>query len=332
MIVGVDEVGRGPWAGPLVMAAVVLDGQIDGLTDSKKLSKKRREQLNEIIQNEAKAIGVGWVTADEIDKMGMSKALTECCLRALRQINAPFHEIIIDGTVNILKGTPLERYVTTLKKADLLIASVSAASIVAKVARDTYMREQDDVYPGYNFGSHSGYGTAMHRRALDEMGPCQLHRKSFAPIAVYYSKSPNKDPRHPHVLIETKRNRSAKNAVRNLESAPSTRSIGNKSEAEACDHLLRLGYEIIERNWKTKYCEIDIIAKKDDKLYFVEVKHRKTASSGDGMAAITPKKLNQMKFAAELYVHSKKVQPERSLMVISTSGEEPTIEKILEIL
>ncbi len=129
MIVGVDEVGRGPWAGPLVMAAVVLGCEIEGITDSKKLSKKRREELSAIILRDAAAVGIGWVSAQEIDEMGMSAALKECCLRALRKVKVPFHEIILDGTVNMLKGTTLEHYVTTMKKADLLVPSVGAASI-----------------------------------------------------------------------------------------------------------------------------------------------------------------------------------------------------------
>ena len=119
MIVGIDEVGRGPWAGPLVFGAVVLSGKtIDGLTDSKKLTKKKREALDGIIRQEAAAFGLGWVSAAELDEIGMSKGCELACKRALEQITVPYHEIIIDGTVNFLKNTGKGPFVTTMAKAD----------------------------------------------------------------------------------------------------------------------------------------------------------------------------------------------------------------------
>lgn len=157
MILGIDEVGRGPWAGPLVVGAVVLGGtEIEGLTDSKKLSKKRRDELDVIIRRDAAGYGLGWVGANEIDEIGLSAALVLATKRAVEQVKAPYHEIIIDGTINFLKDTSKGGYVTTLKKADLLIPSVSAASIIAKVARDNYMAQQDVIYPEYKFASHVG--------------------------------------------------------------------------------------------------------------------------------------------------------------------------------
>jgi ribonuclease HII len=186
MILGIDEVGRGPWAGPLVVGAVVLGGaQIEGLTDSKKLSKKRREELNLVIQSKASGIGLGWVFPDEIDEIGLSKALVLATRRAVEQIKSSYTEIIIDGTVNFLKDTTKGKYVTTLKKADLLIPSVSAASIVAKVARDNYMYEQDEVYPKYGFKDHVGYGTVRHIQAIKDYGITPLHRLSIEPLSIY---------------------------------------------------------------------------------------------------------------------------------------------------
>lgn len=186
MILGIDEVGRGPWAGPLVIGAVVLGGAtIDGLTDSKKLSKKRREELDVIIRQQANGVGLGWVAAEEIDHIGLSAALVLATKRAVEQVRVPYHEIIIDGTVNFLEDTSKGKYVTTLKKADLLIPSVSAASIVAKVARDAYMTEQDIIYPGYGFSRHVGYGTALHIAAIKKLGVTPLHRLSIAPLACY---------------------------------------------------------------------------------------------------------------------------------------------------
>jgi ribonuclease HII len=190
MILGIDEVGRGPWAGPLVVGAVVLCGaEIDGLTDSKKLTKKRREALDLIIRQQTTGIGLGWVSANEIDEIGLSAALKRATILAVEQIKVPYHEIIIDGTVNFLRDTDKGHYVTTMKKADLLIPSVSAASIVAKVARDNYMAEQDALYPGFGFISHVGYGTAAHLKAINELGVTPLHRLSFAPLTKYKSQN-----------------------------------------------------------------------------------------------------------------------------------------------
>ena len=185
MIMGIDEVGRGPWAGPLVVGAVVLpdDIVIEGLTDSKKLSAKKRTELDAQIRESAAGWGLGWVHADEIDAIGLATALRVATIRAVEAVKVPYHEIILDGTINFLKETNKGQYVTTLAKADLLIPAVSAASIIAKVARDTYMAEQDVQYPQYGFASHVGYGTARHRSALSDYGITPLHRQSFAPIA-----------------------------------------------------------------------------------------------------------------------------------------------------
>ena len=153
-ILGIDEVGRGPWAGPLVVGACVLgDAQIEGLTDSKKLTPKKREALAPIIQEKA-AVGLGWVSAAELDELGMTAALCKACREAVKQIHVPFHEIIIDGTINFLRDTPLASHVQVLTKADLLVPEVSAASIVAKVARDNYMYKLAEKYPGYGFEKH----------------------------------------------------------------------------------------------------------------------------------------------------------------------------------
>ena len=120
MILGIDEVGRGPWAGPLVVGAVVLGGaQIDGLTDSKKLSKRRRQELDVIIRDKANGFGIGWVSSGEIDKLGLSESLRLATTRAVSQVRTTYHEIIIDGTVNFLSHTTKGEYVTTMKKADL---------------------------------------------------------------------------------------------------------------------------------------------------------------------------------------------------------------------
>lgn len=282
MILGIDEVGRGPWAGPLVVGAVVLpDGYtLEGLTDSKKLTAKKRTELDAHIRKQALGYGLGWVHAEELDKIGLAAALRLATIRAVEAVQSPYHEIIIDGTINFLKETTKGRFVTTMPKADLLVPAVSAASIIAKVARDAYMEAQSELYPEYGFGSHVGYGTAKHNQALIKHGVTPLHRKSFAPIAKLLSVI--NAPKVPH--------------------ARSTKALGDSAETEVVDYLTRQGYTIIERNWRTKYSEIDIVAENDRTRCFVEVKYRSSEQQGGGVAAITADKLGRMRRAAEAYL------------------------------
>lgn len=318
MILGIDEVGRGPWAGPLVIGAVVLGGaEIDGLTDSKKLTKKRRDELDVLIRRQAAGFGLGWVDATEIDQIGLSAALVLATKRAVEQVKAPYHEIIIDGTINFLKDTTKGEYVTTLKKADLLVPSVSAASIIAKVARDNYMSEQDGVYPGYRFSSHVGYGTAAHRAAIDELGVTPLHRLSFAPLAKYKLTNPVSSSASAPGL-----------SIANI----TTKQIGDSGEIEVVNYLIRHGHEVLERNWKTKFCEIDIISKHGDTIFFTEVKYRKNANQGGGLVAITDKKQRQMKFAAEYYVVKYRLNElNLRLAAASVTGQPPEVEAFLQL-
>lgn len=317
MILGIDEVGRGPWAGPLVVGAVVLGGvAIDGLTDSKKLSKKRRNELDVIIREQAAGYGLGWVSAQEIDEIGLSASLMLATKRAVEQVKAPYHEIIIDGTINFLKATNKGKYVTTLKKADLLVPSVSAASIIAKVARDTYMQAQDQVYPGYKFAAHVGYGTAIHRAAIEKLGVTPLHRLSFAPLAAYRTTN---QPTH--------------TAPEQASKALTTKKIGDSGETAAVLYLQKAAHEIMERNWRTKFCEIDIISLHKSTYYFSEVKYRKSNIQGGGMAAITSKKQRQMKFAAEFYaLKNKLVKTDLRLMAIDVTGDPAEVLEVIELI
>lgn len=300
MIVGIDEVGRGAWAGPLVVGAVALDGNtIEGLTDSKKLTAKRRQVLSGIIRKSTPHIGLGWVAAKTIDEIGLSMALKVAATQALAQIKTEYDEIIIDGTIKLID----DQRVTTLKQADLLVPSVSAASIIAKVARDYYMQKIAAEYPEYGFERHVGYGTKFHREAIAKHGPSDLHRMSFSPMSE----------------IEVP-----------LKSA--VKGIGQVAEDEAAKYLQSKGYEIVDRNWKTKYCEIDIIAKKNGVIYFVEVKYRRQKNQGGGLAAITPKKLKQMQFAAEIWQTNHLQQAKNlQLVAIAMSGQPPRVEQFLKI-
>lgn len=184
-IVGVDEVGRGCWAGPLVAGAVVfpVDFKIGDtkivLRDSKKMTKKQREVAAQYIHTHALSVSLGWVTPAEVDTYGVTAAVKLAMERAVAAVSKPYAELVVDGNINYFKDDPRTRAVI---KADDSVLSVSAASIVAKVARDTYMVEVSERYAGYGFGRHVGYGTAEHRAALTLLGVSEIHRRSYKPI------------------------------------------------------------------------------------------------------------------------------------------------------
>lgn len=358
MILGIDEAGRGPWAGPLVVGAVVLGGaEIEGLTDSKKLSKKKREALYDEVTSRAVAYASGWVTAAELDEIGMSEALRLATRRAVEQVAAPYSEIIIDGTINFLTGTGKGKYVQTMAKADLLVPSVSAASIIAKVERDRYMTQLGEQYPEYGFGLHAGYGVAKHHEAIERYGVMSEHRLSFAPLQKYATLQPEQlaqrqaQKRRTHAtptpldsakLAEAQTFSNRKGADVTFDglsrSATSqsvqitTKTIGDRAENVVAEYLQRKGHEILERNWRTKFCEIDIVSRAGDTIYFTEVKYRKNANQGGGMAAITSKKLRQMKFAAEYY--ALKHQPHDTNLMLAAAevaGEDFAVTSWLEL-
>jgi ribonuclease HII len=185
-IAGVDEVGRGPWAGPVVAAAVMLPTDRDALApllgqvdDSKRLTPSQRERLFGPIQQLALAIGVGCVEADAIDRLGIAAATRQAMRQALAALAVQPDFVLIDYL--ILPDLPLPQ--RGVPHGDALSLSIAAASIIAKVTRDHWMAEHEAVYPGYGFARHKGYGTAEHQAALVRLGPCALHRLSFAPVA-----------------------------------------------------------------------------------------------------------------------------------------------------
>jgi Ribonuclease HII len=305
MILGVDEVGRGAWAGPLVVGAVVLgDENVPGLADSKLLTRLKREELNAKIIDSDAAIGLGWVPAVKIDEVGLSEALRIAAISAVSQITKPYHEIIIDGTVNFLSDTSKGRFVTNLKKADQLIKSVSAASIVAKVARDNYMHELDGEHPTYGFFSNVGYGTKKHQDAIEKYGVTSEHRRSFKPIKKILGCEDDEEVRR----------------------GVSTKMKGDRAETVVCEYLMRLGHKIVERNWRTRFCEIDIVSTYENKVYFTEVKYRRSDTYGGGLEAITRPKLKRMKFAAEMFVKIERMNDfDMLLSVASVDGSDYAI-------
>lgn len=180
-IAGVDEVGRGPLAGAVVAAAVILNPEkpIEGLTDSKKLSEKRREQLFEIIQRDALAWAIGRAEVDEIDELNILHASLLAMKRAVEKLQPVAEYALVDGNRCPKLPCPCEAII----KGDLTEPCISAASILAKVTRDREMKILEDHYPGYGLAQHKGYPTKIHMDALKQLGPTDIHRRSFAPVA-----------------------------------------------------------------------------------------------------------------------------------------------------
>jgi len=182
MIAGVDEVGRGPLAGPVVAACVILPEGFDlsGINDSKKLTEKQRERAEIRIRTEAQAIGLGIVSPEIIDRINILQATREAMRMAFRLVSPTPDYVLIDGL-------PVPDFPCLVQKSvisgDSQSVSIAAASIVAKVARDQMMRDYAVLYPEYGFAGHKGYGAATHMVALREFGPCPIHRRSFAPVA-----------------------------------------------------------------------------------------------------------------------------------------------------
>ena len=177
-ICGIDEAGRGPLAGPVVVAAVIMpkDSMIEGVNDSKKVSEKKREILYEQIINEAIAYGVGIIDQKEIDKINILNATKKGLTTAIKELKIKPQRILVDALNGIdTLGIPY----TSIIKGDAKSYSIAAASIIAKVTRDRIMREWDEIYPEYGFEKHKGYGTKMHIDAIKEYGLCPLHRLSF---------------------------------------------------------------------------------------------------------------------------------------------------------
>ena len=179
IIAGVDEVGRGPLAGPVITAAVILHKPIEGVMDSKKLTPIKRKLLALKIKNEARCFDYGRAEVDEIDRLNIHQATLLAMKRAIEALALQPDEVLVDGLHVPAVAIPCRAIV----KGDSLINEISAASILAKVFRDEEMERMDKMYEGYGFATHKGYPTSMHQNALQLLGPCAIHRKSYAPVA-----------------------------------------------------------------------------------------------------------------------------------------------------
>lgn len=176
-ICGIDEAGRGPLAGPVCAAAVILPERLDipGLNDSKKLTDKKRRELFPIIEEQAIAFGLGWASQEEIDEINILQATFLAMSRAVEQLNIRPDLALVDGN----RAPALDLPVETVVQGDSLSASIAAASVLAKVSRDDVMLRMAEEYPGYGFEVHKGYGTKAHYEALRKFGPSPIHRRTF---------------------------------------------------------------------------------------------------------------------------------------------------------
>lgn len=197
-LIGIDEAGRGPWAGPVVAAAVALPSKLPsvlhGLNDSKKLSLKQREKFFDLITQHALSFGIAESSILDIDTLNIwgatQKAMSaayQTCMQKISSVNNDIKpEIIVDGSWRV-DGLP--KHHQTQIQGDAEIPAVMAASILAKVTRDRRMVEYHELYPHYHFHQHKGYGTALHQQTLQSHGPCAIHRRSFAPVAAAEAKT-----------------------------------------------------------------------------------------------------------------------------------------------
>lgn len=295
VIAGVDEAGRGALAGPVVAGAVVLPSdlpqdKVDLIDDSKKLSADQRETAFGEIRNNASSFGVGVVEAERIDELGIVPATKLAMREAIRGIRWRIDFLLIDAVTNIGIATPSESII----RGDAKSLSIAAASIVAKVTRDRIMSgEIETQHPGYGFAQHKGYGTEFHMDALKKLGPSPVHRRTFKPVAQLIA----------HKSWAALGATAAVNiAARSAMNLPD--GLGLNAEDAAVEHLRKLGYRIIDRNYKTRHGEIDIVAKLGTEWVFVEVKARNGEAFGPPAEAMTPAKLHRIENVALAYLAS----------------------------
>ncbi|MBQ7759304.1 ribonuclease HII [Anaerotignum sp.] len=269
LVAGIDEVGRGPLAGPVVAAAVILPKgcKIEGVNDSKKLSAKKREELYDIILEKAVSYGIGVVSNERIDEINILQATYEAMRDALSQLSPRADYILADAVTIPMVSTPQKGII----KGDAKSMSIGAASIIAKVYRDRMMEAFDEVYPGYGFAANKGYGSAEHIEGIKKLGITPIHRKTF---------------------------------VKNFlpQDGETTTDKGHRGEAIAAKQMEKMGYEILERNFHALKGEIDIIAKKDTYIVFTEVKYRKNEEMGTPAEAVNHWKQQHIIRAAKAYI------------------------------
>ena len=288
LIAGVDEAGRGPLAGPVVAATVILDEQnrISGLADSKKLTAKKREKLFQEIMQHAE-VGIGVVDVEEIDKNNILKATQKAMYKAIGALKTKPDKALIDGYALPNQIIPNKGIIGGDDKIDC----IRAASIIAKVTRDRMMQQYDIIFPEFGFARHKGYGTILHMEKLSEYKACPIHRKSFKPV--------NEN-------------------LPTITWLKSQRRIGQWGERLAALEYFNNGYKIHALNhYCAPYGEIDIIAEKDNELVFAEVKTAARKTLGGVEGQVDEVKLQHLSNAIDKYIMDNEIQNDIRLDVFA---------------
>ena len=274
-VAGIDEAGRGPLAGPVVSASVILpqDIELPGVNDSKKISEKKREVLYGDIQERALSVGIGWADVAEIDEKNILQATYQSMRQAVGNLSINPEILLVDGRKADIKHFQQESIID----GDAKSLSIAAASIIAKVTRDRMMRQFDIVFPEYGFAKHKGYGTKQHIEAIQKSKATPIHRKSFNPVSHH---------------------------LPNMAYLQRNRLLGKLGEQLAACKMIRIGHEMVEMNYNVpKVGELDIISKDSDMLVFTEVK---TQTGGQGWGEprwqITEKKRDRIMNAVQHYM------------------------------
>ena len=278
LIAGIDEVGRGTLAGPVVAAAVLLDPDAhapyyDELRDSKTLTPRQRERLAASISQSAVGIGVGVAEHSEVDDLGIVKATRTAMARAVADLALRPHYLLIDAVPLPEAGLPFKAII----HGDGRCRSIAAASIVAKVARDRRMTREEVDHPGYGFARNKGYATLDHLRSLQRLGPSAIHRRSFAPVRTLVEPAPTAPP-----------------------SQRQTR--GRIGERAAADLLRERGFRLLDRNVRYTWGELDLVVEDGQTVVFVEVRARRSNRLGSPMESVTRAKQRRLVLSALEYL------------------------------
>jgi len=310
LIAGVDEAGRGPLAGPVVAAAVIFNDSLPPIPfkDSKLLTQRQRERLYDWLMKSGAAVGIGVVRQDEIDRINILQASLLAMKKAVLRLDRTPEKLLIDG--QFITDLPLRQ--EAVVKGDRKIAVISAASVIAKVTRDKIMRGFHRKYPQYGFDRHKGYPTRAHKEAILKHGVSPIHR--FNPsINIQGCKAAVTD------------------SFDRISAKLKALTFGRNSEKRAASFLEKNGYTIIDKNYRCRQGEIDLIANDGDTLVFCEVKARSNKAFGTPLEGVTRAKVEKIRKTAEHYMHKKgitNVDCRFDVVAIDESGKKTSIELI----